>query len=682
MDASSPESRRNARILVICQVLCGNGDGDMVVLTRRMCDLCKTLSNEHVYLLGRCCTHPVFCKGVSNVSTFIPKFADLVYDPYLCMRVGEDLPLLLDVRDTIMDVISEALAANKLCGQPVATLYHTDPCAHECARHSLWLWTWWELHGAATYVPASVLYRNLSHRVATRKGGRPLEWARAVEHLVYAPPSHKESVSARTDCVEALSRLVTHRRIRDCEAAIDELFTDAKVVVPSLALSTRTVDIQDMYQLDPAQAHVITQAMASPVFMLQGGAGVGKTTTMSALVEVVQAEATVQVVCLAFTHKAKRCLAERMAAQTTGPGKNGAPSDRVANANVRISTIHSFIQMLRSQSPRTIQDWFIVLDESSMVDLELLAELARTLKQSASMYQLCLVGDYDQLAPVGRGEVFRSIVAATRDSTTMATLETCYRTNRPDLFEACVRIRQGHLPASTKHFAVQLTPNDSQTTASIKRLIHSTPVAEMPVFITWQNKDVCRINGWVQAWLLANGLVGPQRFAEFYVGDKVMYVGENETLPEKANPRTARAPALTAVLATLTNATMGRVLAVQAPPGGLTIEWNTEAGPVQRVHKAGSKTAGMSTRDIRLAYCLTVHKSQGSEYDHVVVVCYEVAKMMQCLDRRWLYTAVSRGKQSVQLVGTQDLDDFVRQSPKAPEPLYLQVLADGQSGTI
>ena len=143
------------------------------------------------------------------------------------------------------------------------------------------------------------------------------------------------------------------------------------------------------------------------------------------------------------------------------------------------------------------------------------------------------------------------------------------------------------------------------------------------------------INKWMQEALLKAKRVGPVSFRGFYVNDKVVYCGENDD--------------------SVTNATNGVI--VQASQKDLTIEWDT--GNRMKFKKIG---------DISLSYAITAHKSQGSEYPKVLVACYDVEKMKYCVDRRWLYTSVMRGKEEVVLLGTKKLEAFVKM-PLKPLPI-------------
>jgi AAA domain/UvrD-like helicase C-terminal domain len=425
-------------------------------------------------------------------------------------------------------------------------------------------------------------------------------------------------------------------------------------------------------RLDTSQIEAITTALKEPVSCIVGGAGVGKTTTLATLVSKIPKQT--EVFCMAFTHKARRCMAHKLAA--------------AAGRHINVSTIHSFVAQCKKAQQDTNNNYMtnksnkllrvlgsgsngtsmghspalIIIDEASMVDVELFAELAWAVLSSPCkplQYQLCLVGDDGQLPPIGRGEIFRQIVEGKGLLTLQASvsrLTTCHRTEAVALFEACQGIRHGQLvPAPTTStstststsWELHIVANDDAITNMVAETIASFCDEEYNAiqYIAWQNKDVRRINGWVQGELLQRAAIGPNgwRFGAitFYTGDRVIYGGDNQPDIDLSNSMTG--------------------IVVQAASSGMTVSWDNGASSALR-------SSSPLVKDISLAYCITVHKSQGSEYDVVVIPCFESFKMMNCLDRRWLYTAATRAKQRAIIIATAQLKKFVEQRV-TPAPL-------------
>jgi exodeoxyribonuclease V alpha subunit len=304
-----------------------------------------------------------------------------------------------------------------------------------------------------------------------------------------------------------------------------------------------------------------------------------------------------------------------------------------------------------------------------MIDLQLLSELADVIR-CCNKYQVCFVGDDGQLPPMSRGEVFRQLtlpdllddslnICRIRSVVKVHHLRTCYRTNSRELFDACQALRQGNLVIDDKDSAdpsweVHLASTDADVYTELRRRICKIDVecGSFPQYIAWQNKDVRKINEMVQDHLLNRGMLDARDVWEhgsvnrFHKGDKVVYVGDNL----KKNGME------------LTNAMTGNV--VSAGIGGMTIAWEGIDGGQMTMISSSAKSVP-SPNDVQLAYCVTVHKSQGSEHDVIIVPCLEVEKMKLCLDRRWLYTAATRAKQRAVIIATPNISGFVSKSVSA-----------------
>lgn len=391
--------------------------------------------------------------------------------------------------------------------------------------------------------------------------------------------------------------------------------------------------------LDDKQQQTIKSMMGNNYAVLQGGAGVGKTTTVSYLIEEIMNQCPQnRIFCLAFTHKAKRCITEKLV--KSGVMKDKDPDN--SDSGIKISTIHSFIASFKTE---TIPPCYILIDESSMIDIELLASLCNLLLTNCSKYQIGFVGDMMQLPPIGRGEFYRFLVNKLTNENKANILTKCYRTDKKDLFDAYESVRAGKFPRSSENVKVLSLSSDKEINSHVGKIIYdycskdASALKDKVQFIAWQNKDVFKINGWVQSALLKHKKIGPESFRQYYVGDKVIYRGENTPL--------------------VTNATIGKVSAVTSK--SVTIVWDDQSGTTSTITNDKINT-------INLAYALTVHSLQGSECENVIIACFEVGKMKHCLDRRFLYTAISRGKESVTVLTTPDIEAFLFE-PIKPLPL-------------
>jgi len=390
--------------------------------------------------------------------------------------------------------------------------------------------------------------------------------------------------------------LVTHIEYARMQRIIRAFVRDASIVKPGLA------DSLDLGGLDDAQKKHARGLASTPFSFLNGRAGTGKTTLVSTIVTAL-IQQSVPVICLAPTHRAKKNLANRLP------------------KSVSLATIDAFIKSSQSDLAKKSKR-FIFVDEASMICIVKMARLARAAMESAS-WQVCLVGDDGQLEPIGRGEMFRTALA--NCSTGVHTLEKCYRAENVDLFDAQTAVRNGRIPPSSESVSVKLLDSDSAVERYVEEYIKSAGADTQ--FIAWTNRTCDLINRLVQR--KTQKMEGTQSSALVpMVNDRVVFVGKN-------NLRRG-----------LTNAMVGTVSSVLSG-SSLAVTWEC-SGMIE-----------CATRDVALAYCLTVHKAQGSEFPRVCVVATSVAAMSRSLDRRWLYTAVSRAKRQCDLISTPNVAEFV-----------------------
>lgn len=529
------------------------------------------------YFLHTCLEKKVF-NNILDWKRFITGLTALKLNPYIKHDLGEDPNNYLTIRDIVASCLTQEERA-----QLQSSL--------STKRYSFATWALWNApsNKGRMYLPVSsiVIYCNRLH----------LDFDEFYKHL------RKHVGGAKGVMISA--------DLFDAEVKIQNFLAGAQV------LGATPINYDD---LDNLQNDIITNMLNSPFAALQGGAGVGKTTTMGKLISTLVAS-SINVYCLAFTHKAKRCIINKL--QSSGLANNPL---------VRVSTIHSFIASSTNNQSQ-IPPSYILIDESSMLDIELLATLANVVNGKFK-YQLGFSGDMMQLPPITRGEFFRQLV--TTKGLHVNELYKCYRTDRLDLFMSYQDVRNGVLPESSNNFTLIQVASDTDTNSYLGKMIHKDPkqFLESTVIIAWQNKDVFKINRWVQSALLKKRIIGPEVFKEFYKGDKVVYRGENTK--------------------TLTNATIGYVVDVVSK--SITVKWEDNTTNVCNSDLI---------KNISLAYALTVHCVQGSECDKVVVVCYEVDKMKFCLDRRFIYTGVSRGKENVTVITTPNISDFLNTSVRS-----------------
>ncbi|MGJ3243386.1 MAG: SF1B family DNA helicase RecD2 [Opitutales bacterium] len=421
--------------------------------------------------------------------------------------------------------------------------------------------------------------------------------------------------------------------------------------LPSIHIEKAVAWAQDRagFAFAPEQADAVRAAIGSKLSIITGGPGTGKTTILQAVVAILQAK-KVKLLLASPTGRAAQRLAE-----TTG---------------ATASTIHRILKYDPAQggffhnADRPLPADVLILDEVSMLDTRLAALLLQAVKPAT---QLILVGDADQLPSVGPGNLLQDLIAS--GLPTVIRLATIFRQREGSQI---VDTAHGILAGKTSlarvidsaadirtdddfHFIRADEPEVAleRTRGLVARFIHKAyqlnPVMDIQVLAPMHKgiAGIQNLNTSLQADLNgpdqakqrpARPLLTPQQqhFRQrtgkplpteityggtvFRIGDKVIQTRNNY---DKG----------------LFNGDMGQVVGVSPDGSQLTLSFEGD----QKVFERGE------LGDLQLAYTLSVHKSQGSEYPVVVIVLLRQHYMM--LQRNLLYTALTRGRKKVFIVG-------------------------------
>ncbi len=377
------------------------------------------------------------------------------------------------------------------------------------------------------------------------------------------------------------------------------------------------------------QRSALGNALASKLSILTGGPGTGKTTCLRALVEILKAKKA-RVHLAAPTGRA----AQRLAATTGGFA----------------STIHRLLKFDAASGGFTANENhplatdFLIIDEVSMLDTRLAAALLSAVPSRA---HVLLVGDSDQLPSVGAGDVLKDLVASGearggpaipvtrlsvifRQKGQSPIVTTAHAINSGDPSLPPVFSEVSALPGhGDLAFVAAVSAEDC--VAKVIEICSSHlprscpwlhPVNDVQVLAPMHKgiAGVSNFNTQLQG-ALNPGKPGV-RFAggEFRSGDKIIQLRNNYDK-------------------NLFNGDIGVVTAIDAAGGGLTADFDGERVNFERGDFG----------DLALAYTISIHKSQGSEYPVVVIPLLKAHFMM--LQRNLLYTAITRGRKKVFIVG-------------------------------
>ena len=380
---------------------------------------------------------------------------------------------------------------------------------------------------------------------------------------------------------------------------------------------------------DAGQLEGLKAAARGRFTVVTGGPGTGKTTMALAIIRLFQGEGSKVVLC-APTGRAAQRLAE-------GTG-------------LEAKTIHRLLEYSSEgetkgfgRGPGNLLDCdALVVDEASMVDVVLMHHLLAALPSQASVV---LVGDVDQLPPVGPGNVLRDIIES--GTVDVVRLRTIFRqAERSAIVTNAHRINRGELPeldgngktgAGASDFFLLEEEDPSRVVELITELCTKRlpqkygvePVADVQVLCPMKKGEVgtLHLNTVLQRALNPMQGQGVVKYGgrEFRVGDKVMQVKNNY---EK----------------NVFNGGVGTIESADA--GAKTLGVRFDGVPDAVAYDA------TELDQIMLAYAATVHKAQGSEY-RVVVAPLLLRQHQPMLQRNLLYTCVTRARELFILVGSR-----------------------------
>jgi exodeoxyribonuclease V alpha subunit len=443
----------------------------------------------------------------------------------------------------------------------------------------------------------------------------------AVERLAGAGDVALETVDGEVGVFDAdlhrAERAVAAGLLRLAGAPVPTIA--AEVIEGALAGYEREAGIQ----LARQQGEALRQVLRHPLVVITGGPGVGKTTIVRGIVGILS-RAGQRVALAAPTGRAAKRLTEATGrpAATLHRLLEWRPTDGGFNRNIK----------------RPVEADVLVVDEASMLDVRLAADLVAALPTGT---RLVLVGDVDQLPSVGPGAVLADVIASRRIPTVRLT-EVFRQAAQSLIITNAHRIHDGLLPelgsapaggpAADQRDFFFLEENEPARAAA---LVRDLVVARLPRRYQLQPADVQVLapmhRGELGAGnlnqLLQEALTGGAEEIRrgnrlFRCGDRVMQLRNNYDKE-------------------VFNGDVGRIERRDPDGDNVVVRFDDR----ELVYEPDDLD------ELGLAYAATVHKSQGSEYPAVVIPIHTQHYVM--LQRNLLYTAVTRGKQLVVLVGSR-----------------------------
>ena len=383
----------------------------------------------------------------------------------------------------------------------------------------------------------------------------------------------------------------------------------------SLTVDIESVQTETGVVYDDAQVDAIRLAMNSKVMVLTGGPGTGKTTVTKGIIAALE----------------ENGLDIQLAAPT------GRASKRMEEATgMESRTIHRLLESSKDggfarNAENPIDGDVLIVDESSMIDTVLMNALLRAIPTNM---RLILAGDVDQLPSVGPGTVLRDIIDS--GAVPVIRLTKIFRQAQgSNIITNCHRVNNGECPefkyGKDSDFFFVRDDNAEHIAQQVVELVkkrlptaYSVSPTDIQVLAPQKTSAIGThaLNAALQAALNAIGpsiVCGDYTFRE---GDKVIQMANNYDKE-------------------VFNGDVGLVKSVNAPDREITVDF--EGREVEY--------ADTDLNELALAYAVTIHKSQGSEYPIVIIPLHTTNYGM--LERHLVYTGFSRAKRLLVVIGSR-----------------------------
>ena len=432
--------------------------------------------------------------------------------------------------------------------------------------------------------------------------------------------------------------------LKDLNVTVENAELDAK-----RALSIDEITEKNGIELDPLQRDAVLTAGHSGLLVITGGPGTGKTTTINTIIRMFADEGKT-ILLGAPTGRA----AKRMSEATGWPAST---IHRLLEYQGRPAADEEGGDQVRGHFERNennpLECDVVIIDEMSMVDIFLMNALLKAIHRGT---RLIMVGDANQLPSVGAGNVLRDIIA----SGVIRTIQLRHifrQAAASDIVVNAHKINEGEpvdLSKRSKDFLFIKSQTPDQIFAAIAALVLNKLPGYLGVdpfdiqIMTPQRKGalgVERLNQLLQEQMNPKSSRKTEKEIGgtlFRVGDKVMQIRNDYNLIWEIRGRygipTEKGEGVF-------NGDIGIITEINSFAQNLTVRFDDRF--VEYAFK--------DCESLELAYAITIHKSQGSEYPAVIVPMYQGPSML--MNRNLLYTAVTRAKSCVCLVGNPPIFD-------------------------
>ncbi len=430
-------------------------------------------------------------------------------------------------------------------------------------------------------------------------------------------------------------------------AKLEELDIAYPVDTAAVEKTLKTMEQSAGIVLEEAQKNAVLGAIRNGLMVITGGPGTGKTTIINTIIRYFELEG-MDIRLAAPTGRAAKRMTETTGIEAQTIHRLLEITGGVAQGDAAGQTYVHFER--NEQNP--IEADVVIVDEMSMVDIGLMTSLLAALVDGT---RLILAGDVDQLPSVGPGNVLRDIIQSGqfevakltkifRQSQDSEIITNAHAINRGELFE---------LNRRSRDFLFVHRETPESIAGAVKTLLSE----KLPDYVHADRNEIQvltptrkgvvgveQLNRFLQSRLNPPDDAKPEKEIAgtvYRVGDKVMQTKNNYQIAwEKHNFRGQACDTGQGVF----NGDLGQIEEIRPFSEEVVVRFD-DGRYVRYPYK--------QMDELELAYAVTVHKSQGSEYPAVIIPMYPGPRLL--MTRNLLYTAVTRAKQCVCLVGREDV---------------------------
>ena len=496
-----------------------------------------------------------------------------------------------------------------------------------------------------TYLPEAELLHNASELLSVETG-------RMEKHLMDLQMEKKLVVKEKDG-----ERIVYPAQFYYMELNTARMLHDLNVhsKIPAQQIRTRLLKLteQDPFPLDELQEQAVYEAVSHGLLIITGGPGTGKTTTINTIIRYFEQE-EMEILLAAPTGRAAKRMSEATGRESKTihrllelTGIPAGDSGAEAAGESRLEGMH-----FERNEENPLEADAIIIDEMSMVDISLIHALLKAVTVGT---RLILVGDVNQLPSVGPGNVLRDMIESGKFPVVKLT-KIFRQAAQSDIIVNAHKINAGEqvpLNKRSRDFLFIRREHPADIIKDMMVLIKDklpdyvhAPMEEIQVMTPMRKGalGVEQLNRLLQERFNPPGPSKKEKEAGgtvFRTGDKVMQIKNNYQLAWEVRNRYG-IPVKTGE--GVFNGDIGIVREINHFAETLEVEFDE------------GRRAEYSFRqleELELAYAITIHKSQGSEYPAVVIPIYPGPRML--MTRNLIYTAVTRAKACVCLVGIPEV---------------------------